>query len=98
MPESCLWTRIMRSIKHKHIVRINRNYYTFSEFLNRKNVRWLSLTKEEKVLYTFSKFKRPRFGDFMRVSGLGSSQTARAIRSLKKEGRITKLGMCYENN
>jgi len=98
MPESCLGTRIRRSIKCGHIIRINRNFYTFPEFLNREDVKWLSLTKEDKVLYTFSKLKKPSFGDFMRVSELGISQTARAVRNLMRDGKIRKSGRQYELN
>lgn len=98
MPESCLWTRMKRSVKRKHIVKINRNFYTFPEFLNIEDIKWLSLTKEEKMLHTFSKFKRPSFGDFTRVSGLGTSQTARAVRNLIKDGKITKYRRQYSLN
>jgi hypothetical protein len=98
MPESCLWTRIRRSIKYKYIIRINRNFYTFPEFLNRKDVKWLSLTKEEKAIFTFSKFNKPSFGDFMRISRLGTSQTARAVRNLVEDCKIEKHGRQYKLN
>ena len=73
-------------------------FYTLPEFLNRKDVKWLSLTKEDKVLHTFSKIKKPSFGDFMRVSELGSSKTARAVKNLIKNGKITKRGRRYDLN
>jgi len=84
-----LRTRIDGAIRDRKLFKINRSLYTTNQTFDKRK-KWLSLSKEEKVLKIVHKYKIVDHVSLLKKSELSESQFYRAINNLLEEATIKR--------
>lgn len=82
--------RINRLLKENKITRLRKNLYIFPELIDKEELEWLRLSKEEKVLKFFPKSGFVKCNNVFKKSKLSSTEFYRAINCLLKEDKIRR--------
>jgi hypothetical protein len=97
IPDGSLVRRINKALKDGVIIKITHDLYCFSEYKNNKRIRWLGLSKYQKLLFVLSKYKIARTCKLISETELSDSEFYRGINCLIHNNRVTrkKIGI-YE--
>lgn len=92
IPDGSFLTRVRRAIRNGSLIKIRYGLYTFPEYKNDKNIRWLLLSKEEKVLKVLKNKEYLMFREIKELTNLSETQLYRAIHNLFGCGKMQKIG------
>ncbi len=91
IPTSSFLTKMRRALKDGSLIKLCYGFYTFPEYSENENIKWLKLSKEEKILKVLEN-RILRQNELKELTNLGETQLHRAINNLLGSRKIQRIG------